>query len=982
MAVFERRLWAFILGQSLHGHENMMRKYLLRIFAIGALALPSFQPVFAEDAKPSTSAVSAPLSTKTIPQPWLYENSDIPVDTSWTFGKLPNGLRYAVKKNDVPAGQVAIRVRIDAGALHENDDELGYAHLLEHLSFRGSTFVPDGEAKRIWQRFGATFGSDSNAQTTATQTVYKLDLPNAKPEVLAESMKILSGMIQSPRIAEGPLNAEKAIVMAEMRESSGAAARRADAMRTHFFQGQRMENRPVIGTTQTLQAANVEKVRNFQSRWYRPENTVISAAGDVDPKQLEKLIAQNFGNWKGAGALTAQPNFGAPVATDKDVLLIEEPTLPPSGTIAYLRPWVPKNDTIVYNEQLLINALATQIINRRLEVAARDGGSFLVGQSEAEDYSRSANVTLVEFSPVSSKWDVAVRDIRAVIADAVATPPSDADIEREKKLFANALRTMVDSYRFEAASKQADDITRAVDIRETVATPQTALDVYNGLLANKLTPARLHEATKALFSAVDSKILMVLPKVAVGDQAKLATAFTSPLAAKTNIRLASGQTNFSSLPKLGAEGKASLLRKVDQFDLEQFELSNGATFQLSPNKAEAGQIRMVVRFGRGYQAVGKAKPNLLWTGSLSWPDSGIGSLRRTQIDDLTNGRRMEAAFRVDSDAFEITSTTRPEDLADQLLLIATKLEHPGWDAATVERTKALALQGIESYESSAGAVIERDFDYNLAGGDARWKSPNVASIQSLTPKSFKTFWQPLLASGPVEISLFGDFERDKAIVALEKSFGAMKRRPAGKVVLGSETIAALMPSSQPKVVSHKGPADQAAAVIAWSTSGGRASVKEGRELEILAAIFRDRLFEKFRSEQAASYSPNTINYWPEDFASGGYVVAYALVKPEDTEKFYSFADSVAADLVQNPVQADELKRAIEPIRQEIERTASGNSFWLSNLKGATRDDSRIEVLTHLLSDHMGVTPARVQQLAQRYLRKDRSWKWLVLPTKK
>ncbi|MFN3620684.1 insulinase family protein, partial [Sphingorhabdus sp.] len=93
------------------------------------------------------TAPAASSATKPMVQPWLYEGSDVPVDDSWTFGVLPNGLRYAVKKNDVPAGQVSIRVRIDAGALHENNDEQGFAHLIEHLSFRGSTFVPDGEAK-------------------------------------------------------------------------------------------------------------------------------------------------------------------------------------------------------------------------------------------------------------------------------------------------------------------------------------------------------------------------------------------------------------------------------------------------------------------------------------------------------------------------------------------------------------------------------------------------------------------------------------------------------------------------------------------------------------------------------------------------------------------------------------------------------------------------------------------------------------------
>ncbi|WP_367947418.1 insulinase family protein [Sphingopyxis sp. BSNA05] len=76
--------------------------------------------------------------------PWLYENSDVPVDKSWTFGVLDNGLRYAVKHNGVPPGQVSIRLRLDVGSLMETEKEQGFAHFMEHLTFRGSTHVPMG----------------------------------------------------------------------------------------------------------------------------------------------------------------------------------------------------------------------------------------------------------------------------------------------------------------------------------------------------------------------------------------------------------------------------------------------------------------------------------------------------------------------------------------------------------------------------------------------------------------------------------------------------------------------------------------------------------------------------------------------------------------------------------------------------------------------------------------------------------------------
>jgi zinc protease len=122
----------------MHRQANRIMMNRLFLTLLTSLAFVLSPPATAQAQKP-TPAVTAPSA-----QPWLYEGSDIPVDKSWTFGTLSNGLRYAVKRNDVPAGQVSIRVRIDAGALYEEDNEQGYAHLLEHLAFRGSEYVPDG----------------------------------------------------------------------------------------------------------------------------------------------------------------------------------------------------------------------------------------------------------------------------------------------------------------------------------------------------------------------------------------------------------------------------------------------------------------------------------------------------------------------------------------------------------------------------------------------------------------------------------------------------------------------------------------------------------------------------------------------------------------------------------------------------------------------------------------------------------------------
>jgi zinc protease len=337
------------------------------------LAIPASGQMATQQAA-STPAKEAP----TLPElpgidttAWLYKGSDLTRDPEWKFGTLPNGMRFAVRKNGVPPGQVSVRVRIDAGSLNETDSERGFAHFIEHLSFRGSEYVPDGEAKRVWQRFGATFGSDTNAQTTPTSTTFKLDLPSATESGLDESLKIMSGMMEKPTITDVSVAAERPIVLAEQREQPGPQVRFGDAIRATFFAGQPLADRSPIGNIKTLEAATGATVKAFHDRWYRPENTVVIISGDMDPALFGRLIVKNFADWKGIGPVTPAPDFGKPDPKAPVSATIAEPAIPAVVTLGVVRPWEYKDDTAIMNQKRLVDVLATRLISRRLETRAR-----------------------------------------------------------------------------------------------------------------------------------------------------------------------------------------------------------------------------------------------------------------------------------------------------------------------------------------------------------------------------------------------------------------------------------------------------------------------------------------------------------------------------------------------------------------------------------------------------------------------------------
>lgn len=928
-----------------------------------------------------TEPVASPVaSSSTQPQvrPWLYENSDVPIDAAWRFGTLSNGLRYAIRRNGVPPGQVSVRLRVDAGSLMEQPDELGYAHFMEHLTFRGSRHVPDGESKRIWQRLGVTFGSDSNAQTTPTGTTYALDLPQATQASLGESLKILAGMMADPNIIDSAVNAERAVVLAERREGDGPQMRISDASRRHFFAGQPLADHSPIGTVATLNAATAARMEAFHQRWYRPENAVISIAGDIDPALAEQLIKDNFAPWSVAGKGAPLPDFGEPDPKAPATKVAVEPGAPTGLTMAWLRPWKPHADTIVYNQDKLTDMLALQIVSRRLEEAARAGGSFLQAGVDQQDVSRSADGTFVTIVPPDGNWEKALSDVRAIIEDAKATPPSQQEIDREYAQMDTALAIMVENADTESGAKQASDLVSAVDIRETTVSPQAALDIFrSGKPA--MTPQKILDSTRRLFTAGVFRALLVMGKPQPGTDAKLAAAVAAPVKAATNARLADKSVSMADLPRLGAPGQVVSRTPIGLPGMESVTFANGVKLTLFPNDAETEKVRINVRFGHGQQAFSPTRPAPGWAATYALVASGIGKLGQRALDDLTNGRRMGMDFAIDDDAFELQAVTRPADYKDQLQLFAAKLFAPGWDPAPLARVKSGAGVAYDAMSQAPDSVLARDLNWLLHDKDVRFRTPSRTEIDALTPQAFRATWEPLLASGPIEVQIFGQVKADDAIQAVAATFGALPPRPNAPVPAANRQMRFPAHVEKPVILRHEGDKEQAAAVMAWPTSGGFALTKEARQLEILTQIFNDRLFDKLRSTEGAAYSPSVQNSWPFSYDSGGYILVTSQVRPDRINYFYGVVKDTAADLAKTPVSDDELQRAVAPMRQLLVRAGTGNAFWMNQMEGATQDPRYVQAMQTMAQDMLNVTPAQLQALAAKYLVPGKSWSAVVLP---
>ena len=960
---------------------------LTRVLApILILAVPA--PLLAQDDCDIGVASAADVPAYAMPDdPWIFRGTDIPVDPQWLMGELPNGVRYAVRRNGVPPCQVSIRVRIDAGSLHEEESEQGFAHLIEHLTFRQSRHFGPGEAIPHFQRWGAGLGFDTNAITSPTHTVYQLDLPGAFRERLEESMMLFAGMIQEPALSADNLAADVPIVLAERRERLGADMRIAVATRELFYTGQRLAQRAPIGTVEALQGATPDAVRAFHQRWYRPENTVVVMVGDASPQVLAAMVERHFGGWQVPGDTTPAPDFGqpqAPEGTDPanpvgETAVIVEAGQPRAVSYAVLRPFVEVVDNLEYNRGLLIDAVAQAILNQRLEQNARAGSSYLYAQVRRDKVSRSADGTFVDFAPLGEDWRAALADVRAVIADALVNPPTETEIEQAAAQYDIAFVDMVGQARIEAGSKLADDIVNAVDIREAVAAPETFLSVFRSLRP-RLTPETLLRHTQDLFKGNVVRGILLTPVPGEATAADVRAALLAPVDGTALARNDGPAISFADLPPIGTPAQPVSREPLGPglvSTTERLVFPNGVRALVRDSDNEPGRVTVRVRFGEGRAGFAPGEGVYAELGIRALVSSGVGPLGQNEIDRIGAGRKLTFGFSVGEGVFTFEGLTRAEDLEDQLYLFAAKLDQPRWDVAPVERAKASALLGYDAQDNDPMSVLGRDLETLLRGGDPRFARPTPDDLRAATAGEFRRVWSRMLAQGPVEVAVFGDIDPEATAAALSRTFGALDPRGDARPELTPPGFAAA--NTAPHILTHGGDADQAAAVIAWPTGGGSAGLPQSRKLEVLAQLIANRLLDGLRETAGSSYTPFATSNWPLDMEGGGYLMALVQIAPGDMDAFYTEVDEIVRDLAQTGPSEDELARVIEPMRQYILRAQTGHTFWLGQVQGGAFDPMRVAQLPSLAADYVLTTREEMQALAQRYLLGHGGYRVAVLP---
>jgi zinc protease len=200
---------------------------------------------------------------------------------------LANGLRVILSE-DHSTPIVHVSVWYHVGSKNERRGRTGFAHLFEHMMFKGSHNVePDSHTSII-----AGVGGRSNAYTTEDETVFWQTFPaHYLPLVLwleADRMATL-------RINDEVFRREREVVKEErrMRVENQPYGRLSEIIFDHAFTTHPYKH-PTIGSMVDLESASIEDVREFHRTFYVPENATVTIAGDFDPAQTLQMVNQYF----------------------------------------------------------------------------------------------------------------------------------------------------------------------------------------------------------------------------------------------------------------------------------------------------------------------------------------------------------------------------------------------------------------------------------------------------------------------------------------------------------------------------------------------------------------------------------------------------------------------------------------------------------------------------------------------------------------
>ncbi|MBO6798085.1 pitrilysin family protein [Maricaulis sp.] len=908
---------------------------------------------------------------------WAHERSDLRADENVRFGRLENGMGFAILRNETPPGTASVRMAINVGALSETDPQQGLAHFIEHMAFNGTTNVPEGEMVHLLERYGLAFGADTNASTSETFVNYRLDMPNVDAETLDAVMFLMRETASEILMQTGAIDRERGVIMGEMR-SRDTPLMQFWTEQAHFhYPGSVMAERNVIGTPETIQNVPRSEFVDYYTRYYTPERAILVVVGDVDPEDIENRIrngfpldidgidvdqVEGFSTWERTDIPTPLPSYDSDRDySQPDFEYFHHPEALTLITVDAISEQEAAPDSRNARIQSMLRNLGSSILSRRFQVLVNSGNAPIsqasVFSSEPYDAYRRGTVFAVG---TPAGWRDAVGLLENEIRRAVEHGFTQAELDEQ---LAN-MRTNMREAAEEAGTRESANLSDGIWfswLADNVFTHPSDSYALFQMLESAITVEAVEAAFREYWTS-GAPLVMVGSREEIADgedEVRRVWDAASQIAVEAPEEVETAEWAYTDF---GTPGRIVAQSHDAELDVHQYTFDNGVRLNVKQTEFADNEVRVRIDFGAGNLGEQPAPAS----GAMAFSALSGGGLEAHTPDEITRifaGRSVSQGGFTSNSAFAFNGATTPTDFEAQMELYAAYFTAPGWRSQGLDQFKAISgeirrLQMAQTF-GAFNTVISR----MLRDGDQRFGFPTEEEVENFTVDHARAFLEPALQDGPMEITIIGDIDPAEAVRVAARTLGALPpRRQNARIVEGADQLTFPAPTPEAEIIRFAGQEYQGMANVFWPTDDGR-DTHYLRTLHLLRSILRLRATDLFREQEAATYSAAVNHTAGTTYEDYGYLWLGLDVTADQVTRMFAIADQLAADMASGNITEDELLRARTPIIEGLDEQRRDNQYWLGGLARSQRDPERMDRLRDVAGQFEAVTLDEIRALA-------------------
>src|SRR3954469_427287 len=422
-----------------------------------------------------------------------------PPKLQYQITTLPNGLTVVLSE-DHSTPIVHLQLVYHVGSKNEKPGRTGFAHLFEHLMFKGSKNVqPEAHTSML-----ASVGGQSNAYTTDDETVFWETVP---AQYLPLTLWLEADRMATLRIAKDTFANERDVVKEErrMRVDNQPYGRLNEIIYDQAFTVHPYKH-ATIGSMEDLEAASVEDVRDFYKTFYVPANATLVIVGDFETAQALTMVNNYMGRVLKSDRAVPRDIPQEPPQTKEKRVTLQEPWPLPAVVVAYhvTKDGNPDSYPLHIAAKVLSDGQTSRIYKKlvyekQMAVAAFGNANLI------EDPNLFYCVAIV--SPGHTPEEVATALI-AELERLKTEPITDRELQRSKNQFA---RDYIMGR--ESNQQKAGQLSHAVVIHNDVKTADAEFDIFQNM-----TVAEVQRVAKTYFRPENRLVLTLMPSGKAGAQ--------------------------------------------------------------------------------------------------------------------------------------------------------------------------------------------------------------------------------------------------------------------------------------------------------------------------------------------------------------------------------------------------------------------------------------------------------------------------------